>query len=179
MWRLCVLWLAGCSFSHGQWQPVGDDDADAQQVVADAAPPDAPSSFVLRVQAWVDGRSRLTFHGTTVQWEHFQFAAPGREAGVNIATKLGEVDWFPMWPDVPTAENRDCNCKSSVYTDLPVGIPRAPSTTTLTAVMSRKPPTVIQEPAEANDYTLVVELSDLGFGGSATNIVDLAVNVVH
>jgi hypothetical protein len=171
-----VLWVAGCSFTHGQWQPAGQDDAgvDAEQVVVDATPP----SFMLRVQAWVDGRSRLTFHGTTVQWVHFEFAAPGREAGVNIATKLGEVDWFPVWPDVPTAENRDCNCKSSVYMDLPIGIPRAPSTTALTAVMSRNPPTIIQQPAEANDYTLVVELSDLGFGGSATNLVDIAVNVV-
>ncbi len=179
MWRLCLLGLAACSFTHGTWHDTGDGDvpADAAQVVADASPPDAPQNFALRVSAYVDGRSRLRFRGTTVQWEHLEFAAPGREQGATTPTKLGTVDWQPVWPDVPTAENRDCNCKSSVYTELPVGIPRAPSTAALTAVQARKMPSIVQQPSADNDYTLVVELTDLGFSGSSTNIVDIAVNV--
>ena len=123
----------------------------------------------------MDGRSNLILSGTSARWHHIEFAAPGREQFVNLPTKLGATDWFPQWPDIPDAENRDCNCDSSVFTDLPLAIPRAPSTTKLTITQVRRMPSVLQMPSDANDYTLIVEITDVGFGGSSWDIIDIDV----
>jgi hypothetical protein len=141
----------------------------------DAAIDARPPSFHLHVEAWMDGRSNLILTGTSARWHHIEFAAPGRETFVNLPTKLSGVDWFPTWPDLPDAENRDCNCDSSTYTDLPAAIPRALSTTTLTITQVRRMPTVLQMPDATNDYTLIVELTDVGLGGSSWDIIDIDV----
>ncbi len=176
---LCIFaTLAACDFTPGRVE-VGaialvDGAVDAvPDVPIDAAPP----SFHLRVEAHMDGRSQLIFRGTTVQWHHFQFAAPGREVFMNLPTKFDGVDWQPVWPDVPDAENRDCDCMSDTYETLPLAVPRLELQATVTAIATRKPPTVIQQPTQQNDFTLIVELTDVGVGGSAWNTVDIDVVV--
>lgn len=170
MWRALTLWLAACSFEHGIARP----DAAQGAVAPDAAGP-LPPSFHLHVEAWMDGRSNLIIQGTSVRWHHIEFAAPGREQFVDLPTKLGSFDWYPTWPDVPTVENRDCNCDSSMYSELPTAIPHAPSTTTLTITQVRRAPSVLQMPSAANDWTLVVELTDVGASGSSWDILDIDV----
>jgi len=91
------------------------------------------------------------------------------------STKLDAYDWYPTWPDVPDAENRECNCDSSTYGGLPIAIPRAPSTASLTVIQARKPQTILQAPSEANNYTLIVEVTDVGFSGSSWVIIDIDV----
>src|SRR5438477_4162564 len=47
----------------------------------------APSpTNVIRVQAYIDGRSRLRLQGNTVQWLHVEWAAPGKHGGQNKPT---------------------------------------------------------------------------------------------
>jgi hypothetical protein len=181
--RVGIAFLAGCSFTPPASGEPGDPivQPDVAVSVPDAPdaplPPDPPDPFALRIAADIDGRSRLVFHGQTVRWIHFQFAAPGREAGDNIPTTLGEVAWFPEWPDMPTAENRDCNgCQSNASLELPVAIPRVSSTVTLARITGNRDATVVEAPSAGNDFQLIVELSDVGFGGSSIYTIDIDVS---
>ena len=162
----CVA-LTGCSFA-----PV----AALPDAALDAAAPDAPPvPMHLHIEADIDGRSDLILQGTTATWLHYQYAAPGREGFTNFPTTLDAVAWQPTWPDVPNAENRDCACKSSTYSALAVGVPRAPAMVTITATQARRAPTAVQKPTVFNDYTLIVEFDDVGFSGSSTYAIELDV----
>jgi hypothetical protein len=178
--------VAACSFRAPHEVAAGHDadvtTDDGARPDAPDAPPDAPPpDFHLRIEVLVDGRSNLIVQGTTVQWQHYQFAAPGRLDFVMEPTTLNGTPWFPIWPDEPTIENRDCNgCMSSIgqlAAGVP-GVPSVPSTTTLTEVQVRRPQQILQEPTAANDYTLIVEITDVGEIGGAPYIVevDVAVN---
>lgn len=170
MWGFLALsCLVACDFTHGSLPPVDAREVDAHIWL------DAPAPLHLTVEAWMDGRSRLIFNGHTVKWHHYEYAAPGREQFVNKPTKLDGVDWYPTWPDIPDAENRDCDCESSTYEDLPITMPRVPTTTTLDAIQARRAPSVIEQPSETNNYTLTVELTDIGASGSSTDIVELVI----
>ena len=112
-----------------------------------------------------------------MHWQHYVFAAPGRWQSVIEPTRLNGTAWFPTWADIPTIENRDCNgCLSSTH-DLPISVPRAASTTTLTEVQVRRAQRIVQAPAAGNDYTLIVEITDQGVGNGAQYIVDVDVDV--
>ena len=101
-------------------------------------------------------------------WHHIQFAAPGRETFTNLPTKLDAVEWQPVWPDLPDAENRDCDCDSSAFAALPTALPGVPSTVTVTHLLGRRTttPSVLQAPAAANNFTLILEFTDVGLSGS-------------
>src|SRR5262249_4611100 len=150
----------------------------------DAAPPlvDAatdsqpkPPDFHLRIAAFIDGESHLIIHGTTLHWQHYIYAAPGRWNFVIRPITLNGVDWYPTWPDVPDVENRDCNGCESSTTELPIGVPRVPSTTTWTEVLVRRPQGIVQYPAAENDWTLIVLISDYMVTGATDYIVDVDV----
>ena len=64
-----------------------------------------PATQVIRVEALIDGRSQLILRDDTAQWFHIDWAAPGRELFRNEPTIINGVSWFPIWPDVPDAEN--------------------------------------------------------------------------
>lgn len=82
------------------------------------------SSDYLTVGALIDGRSQLVVSGNEVFWHHYDFAAPGRHEGVNRPTLINSETWFPEWPDIPTPENRDCDCTSSVFDQLTPSLPQ-------------------------------------------------------
>ncbi len=81
-----------------------------------------------RFEALIDGRSQLIIDGTTLQWAHFDFAAPGRHEGANEPTIitavqnsdviLDKVEWIPDWPLPPPDEIR-FEAVSSIFTGLP------------------------------------------------------------
>jgi hypothetical protein len=165
VWRAALpCLLVACRFESGVIPP---------DATVGALPDGTPQPVTLRVEAWLDGRSRLVFHGNSVHWHHLEFAAPGRELFVNKPTLVDRVEWFPTWPDIPNAENRDCDCDSSSYDTLPIHIPMAPTTTTVTPIAVRAQPSVIQQPSAENGWTLIVELSDVGSAGSFEDIVDI------
>jgi hypothetical protein len=178
---LLVL-LGACTFELSAALPDAAPDANA-------APSDgAPQSFHLRIAAFIDGESYLVIKGNTLHWKHFIFAAPGRwdEDGVAPFTirpiALDGVDWLPTWPDQPNPENRICTAYpcagvDSSSTTLPIAVPRAPSTATVTEVQVRRAQGVVQPPTAANDYELIVLISDYMVGGAADYVVDVDVTV--
>ena len=174
MGRVLLLWLVACSYERGQ---ATIDAAPPIDIAPDIAIDAKPPSFHVHVEAWMDGVSQLVITGNTLRWHHIEYAAPGREDPANYPTKLDGVDWFPVWPDEPDAENRDCNCDSSTYSGLTSAVPHVPATPMLTIIQARQMPSIVQAPTAANGYTLIVELDDAGPGGSAWHIIDIAVNV--
>ena len=128
------------------------------------APPEPPvppglQLATLKVRAYVDGRSRLVLQGNSARWHHLDFAGPGRWIDADEPTYLNGAPWFPAWPDVPDRENRDCNCDSSHYVGVPFLAAEA-HTVGLAIVQARGGATVIQQPAQANGFTLIVEFDD-------------------
>jgi hypothetical protein len=102
----------------------------------------------LRVEALIDGRSQLIVRGNTAQWFHLDWAAPGRHLFRNEPTVINGVSWFPVWPDIPDAENRDCHCYSDVFTGvdppLPlrdVAVDLRPIQSRVTSILQCRPPT--------------------------------------
>ena len=162
--------LCGCRFSPASVQ--GEPGADAAIDAVDATP---PQPFHLRVAAFIDGQSWLIIHGTTLHWQHYDFAAPGRWNFVIRPITLDGVDWYPTWPDVPDVENRDCHGCLSSTTELATGVPRVPETATWTDVQTRREQGIVQQPTADNDYTLIVLISDEGVSGAADYIVDVDV----
>ena len=125
--------------------------------------------------AYIDGRDELIIQGNTLQWDHFDFAAPGRLGGVNYptiitttlngVTQMNGVDWIPTWPDPPPNEIR-FPAMSSVFTGL---TPTIPDTTdvTLTVITARDSLTIAQLPTASNDFTTLLEFNDDPSGGAA------------
>lgn len=188
---LLAVVVGGCSFQvlPGSGAVPGDDTATPDGALPDGAVPDGaspdvpPQNFHLRVEAFIDGESHLHLKGTSVWWEHFIYAAPGRWDADGAAPytirpiKLDGVDWLPTWPDVPDPENRSCNGCLSSTTQVPVGVPRAPATATWTEVQTRRAQGIVQQPSAANDWELIVLISDYMVGGAADYIVDIDVTL--
>ena len=113
---------------------------------------------------------------STVWFENRIFAAPGRWDADSaapwdkVAINLSSTAWMPTWPDVPNPENRDCMCLSSTTT-LAVGVPNVPSTVTLNPVDVRRVQSVIQAPSAANDWELIVTVSDYMVSGAHPGFV--------
>jgi len=125
-------------------------------------PPPLPAGQI-NIRADIDGRSRLSIQGNTVQWQHFDNAAPGRHASLGVPglpTYVNCQTWFPSWPDVPDAENRDCiGCVSGTFTPNPP----LPSLTNVSGIhdfQCRHICQVVQAPTQGNGYKLVIEFDD-------------------
>ncbi|HEY5935250.1 MAG TPA: hypothetical protein VIU61_11460 [Kofleriaceae bacterium] len=149
-------------------------DGPAPDAPADTLPDVPASAFRIRVVTQIDGKSHLVFRGSSLSWRHYTFAAPGRALAVAEPTTLDGVPWYPLWPDVPTVENRDCNCVSNA-TVLGAAVPQAPAIVTIDVIQARKAPLVVQSPDATNQFTAIVELTDEGIAGAAFQTVDITV----
>lgn len=133
------------------------------------------SAATIKVDAYIDGRSQLTLQGKTARWHHFDYAAPGRWNGANFATSINGANWFPVWPDVPTAENVFCNCDTvDTFAAVAPAISPVDQTVTLTPLVARGSVSVVQQPQLANGYKLIVEFNDPA-GGAAWYSVNINV----
>jgi hypothetical protein len=114
----------------------------------------------ITIKAHIDGESRLILQGNTAQWFQLESAAPGRHQDRNLPTIINDVEWFPIWPDVPDAENRGCECFSDTFEGVDPALPRKSANYELEEVQARRPVTIFQFPEAENDYTLIVDFFD-------------------
>jgi hypothetical protein len=135
-----------------------------------------PREIIIDIVADIDGRSQLILRGNTAQWHHLDWAAPGREEFTDFPTTINAVDWYPIWPDVPDAENRDCDCLSDVFTGVAPDLPAQPMEIGLEILGVDRPDTpwedygtvaIVQFPMSENDFTTILEFDDNGPIGSA------------
>ena len=129
----------------------------------------------IRVEAPIDGKSQLILRENTAQWFHIFDAAPGRLFGSNEPTVINGVEWFPVWPDVPDSDNRDCNCLSDVFTGVDPALPQTDMTVDLRFIAGRSTDrvSIVQLPIASNDFTLIIEFDDQGICCSLDYIVEL------
>lgn len=116
---------------------------------------------ILKIRAYIDGRSRLVLKGDAIYWRHLDFDAPGRwELGeASQPTYLNQEGWHPTWPDIPDTTNDSSSCVSSTY----LGIPKLATTNQrvwLDIVQARERIFVVQQPNADNNFTLIIEFDD-------------------
>jgi hypothetical protein len=128
---------------------------------------------VITIQALIDGRSRLILKKNTAQWYHLDFAAPGRHEFVNVPTTINGKEWFPVWPDVPDAENRDCHCYSSVFKGVKPVIHRNKPPLEINVLQGRGAVSIVEYPSKTNHDALVIEFDDNPFGGPAVYEIEI------
>ena len=113
------------------------------------------------MEAVIDGRSQLILRGNTAQWRHFDFATPGRLDFKNAPTVINNVEWFPVWPDQPDRENRDCDgCLSDVFTGVNPPLFSENMIVSLRKIQARDNVSIVQLPTPANNFTSVIEFDD-------------------
>lgn len=127
----------------------------------------------VRVEALIDGRSQVILRANTAHWFHIDFAAPGRHAFQNEPTVINGVEWFPIWPDIPNAENRDCNCFSDIFSGLDPPLLQTDMTINFRIIQSRSLTSIVQLPSASNDFTLIIEFNDNGVSGSDFYIIEI------
>ncbi len=146
--------------------------ANAQPAIEDIA------AESITIQALIDGRSILHLQGNTAQWFHIDAAAPGRhpddDGNKRIEpTVINGVEWFPVWPDEPDLQNRDCMCFSDVFEGVVPSLTSTASDFNLEMIQVRQVAFIAQHPAAENDFTLTIMFDDNSAGGSFDYIVEL------
>jgi ribosomal protein L35AE/L33A len=132
---------------------------------------------ILRVEAFIDGRSQLKIRGNTAQWHHINWDAPGRWGGANYATVINGDNWFPIWPDVPDGKNTSCNCDSDIYSGVNPPLSLSAQTVMVNHIQARNTVSIIQEPAADNNYELIVDFNDNPIGGPVWYMIELQLTV--
>ncbi len=130
---------------------------------------EAGGTKTISVEAYIDGRSQLIIRDNMAQWHHFDFAAPGRHFDFpsHLPTIINGVEWYPVWADNPTPENRCRDCFSDVFEGVVPPLPRADSLFILTNKDGRGEISIVELPSSSNDYALVIEFNDNPQSGPA------------
>lgn len=130
-------------------------------------------SATIRVEAYIDGRSQLVLSGSTAQWQHFDYGAPGYDD--DLPTRINGRSWYPQWSGDP----RDCNgCYSSTFDGVSPAISAVDQTVTFNAIQARENLSILQQPSAGNGYTLILDFNDNNTGGGAWYVLDLDVPYV-
>jgi hypothetical protein len=128
----------------------------------------AAAPVTVTVRALIDGHDHLILKGSTAQWRHFEFAAPGRIGGRNEATIINGISWTPQWEDSDMdKEVRVDKSVSDRFEQVQPLIPGAPMTVSLQKIRCRGEATIAQQPSADNDFTTIVDFDDNVAGGAA------------
>jgi len=125
------------------------------------------------VQAHIGGRSELLIQGSRLQWHHLkgpapglerQFWNPGRDANsptIIESLRGAVITWVPTgWP-LNLANGTHPESYSSIFNGLTPVLPRTPRCFSVEKLWGDGKVTIVQQPAQVNDYTLVVRFDDL------------------
>ncbi len=129
-----------------------------------------PAQNIIHVQAHIDGRSRLCIRGKTVQWLHLEYDPPGGHGPNPGPTTINGKRWYPVWVDVPFGNRQ---CLSDLHECLDAPLPAATVKASV-AFVGRGKVSVVQQPAAANQYTLIVEFDDSVAAGAADYSADIS-----
>ncbi len=142
-------------------------------LLAHASGPCSPASAKINIRADIDGRSRLIIQDNAVQWQHYDWAAPGREPAVDLPTIVDCAEWYPVWSDIPDRRNDFCGgCLSSIFTPDPPR-PNVANFVGIQRVKCRHRCDVIQAPKSTNGFTLVIEFDDNPVPSSTEYEIDI------
>ncbi len=129
-----------------------------------------PTENVIKVGAYIDGRSQLRIRGNTAQWHHLEFIVPGKFGGGERPTLIDGQRWMPKWPkELET----DLYTDSDTFNRIASPLPRAAVEATIRQLKGNGLVSVIQQPTESNDYTLVVEFDDHDHPGASDYVAEI------
>jgi RNA polymerase sigma factor (sigma-70 family) len=128
-----------------------------------------PASNIVRVQAYIDGRSRLCIRGNTVHWSNLEFSPPGQQGGGNRPTYLNGQRWIPAWTILPFTTLS----VSDEYKKLDPPLPQSAGVVSINPIDVRGRVWIVQQPKATNRYTLILEFDDAVAGGAVDYTVDL------
>lgn len=139
------------------------------------------SQTSLNIRAFIDGKDQIIIKDSTVQWQHYKYAAPGRLSHQNLPTYLNGMEWHPVWADIPDDENRQ-ECFSSVFTELSIVLPHIEHNYSINKLNARGNVFIVQQPKETNNFTLVIEFNDsvpVGAEWYEVSIDSIATDIKH
>jgi hypothetical protein len=115
---------------------------------------------VLTIAAQIDGLSRLVVKTNRIHWDHLRFNRPGMyDPQIHFPTLLNGYPWFPSWltPGITdTGQSFPLEAVSIFGTNEVL----------MRQERGRGPVAIVQQPAAANDFTLIVEFDDVAPGGA-------------
>jgi len=129
------------------------------------------STITYDVDAWIDTTDYLYVHGSTLQWEHKTSGSPaGTHLGaqptiisssLDGAGDMNGVNWNQTWPSPLPSD-----AFSSTFSPLSPALPGTGDlSASVTKLSGRGTPSIFQQPAAINNYTLIVQFTD-GFNGA-------------
>jgi hypothetical protein len=120
------------------------------------------AAYSLKVKAWIDGESQLVIQKNTVHWHNLEYVAPGYEAQNKplptylTTAQMGTVAWHPTgWSNGTRGDTT-----FAPFTKLDLPLAAAGQTATVIPIAVRGSVTIAQQPAAANDYTLILNFDD-------------------
>jgi hypothetical protein len=129
-----------------------------------------PAANVLRIQAYIDGRSRLQLRGDTAQWLNLEYSVPGTSGRTPRPTIVNGRQWYPQWTKAPDGGNNLSDVRDGVQP--PVPAKNVPFEVKL--IRGRGAVSIVQQPAAENQYTLIVEFDDSIAAGAADYIAEIS-----
>lgn len=152
--------------------------ADLQSVGASSSGPPVTNQppILYEIQAHISGRSQLIVSGSTLQWHHLKGVAPGQgqafwsfDSDANSPTIVDSnqgpnIPWIPDgWPPV-LGNGTHPESFSSIFNALTPVFPSGGKPWTLKQLWGKGTTKIVQQPNDANAYTLVIEFDDLETG---------------
>ncbi len=127
----------------------------------------AASTMILDIQAFIDGRDQMVIQGSTLNWYHYDWQAPGKWNGNNYPVTINlSLDGAPVSTNEWYEPQASSSTVPAVFTGLSPAVP-ATEDVTLTAVEARDGLSMVQAPNAGNDYTTVIEFNDNQSSGAA------------
>lgn len=125
----------------------------------------APQTSALRVRGLFDGADAVHVRGDTLWIQHYAYQLPGKWHGLDEPTYVNGEKWFPEW----NANRSDVLRGFSTN-----GLPSEPVHVemSVTGPMMGKV-NIFQQPAEENDYTLIISVDDRAPEGAHWYTLDL------
>jgi hypothetical protein len=143
-----------------------------QNATATTAPTTAPAAAqnVIKIQAYIDGRSRLAIRSNTARWLNLEYNVPGVHGTTSRPTIINRSMWFPTWTKDPAGTGS----LSDEFTHVTPPLPLTPMTATVKPITARGQISIIQQPTADNQYTLIVEFDDSVAAGAADYVAEIS-----
>lgn len=149
------------------------------------AQPAGARVLTITIEALIDGRDFLIIRDGSLQWDHRDFAAPGRHLGQNRPTVvttevdgevvMNRVEWFPSWSRSAPAEIRGPE-RSGEFVELKPELCKTPTSVRLTPIKARSSLTLVERPGASNGHAIVLDFNDNRPNGSTVYVAKVEIH---
>lgn len=148
------------------------------------AQPAGARVLTITIEALIDGRDLLIIRDGSLQWDHRDFAAPGRHLGRNRPTVvttevdgdvvMDRVEWFPSWSRSAPAEIRRPE-RSRAFVALKPELCETPMSVRLIPVKARWSLKLVGRPSASNGHAIILDFNDNRRDGSTVYVAKVEI----